>query len=286
MRPSSCKWIWNKSGTARPRHPNRAQRPFLVARFSPRRNAEDSESIETQFDLCRAYCERHGLQIVAEFEDRALSGNDEDRPGLWAALESLKRGDARVAYKLDRLARDVYLSGLIHRKAAKRGATVQAVEGGSNGDTPEQRMIRQVLQAFAEYERRVIAARTKAAMLRHQAAGGRMSALPPYGWQTDPDDSARLVKVPAEQAVIRRIAELRAEGKGYREIARAFDAEKIPARGKGGWHRPTVKGNLQRLEGPRSLGYKYGRAELAQLHIAVDLSVFRTRRSILVDPLL
>ena len=36
-------------------------------------------------------------------------------------------------------------------------------------------MIRQVLQAFAEYERKVIAARTRAAMLRHQAAAGALN---------------------------------------------------------------------------------------------------------------
>jgi DNA invertase Pin-like site-specific DNA recombinase len=162
--------------------------------FSPRRHAEECDSIETQLDLCRAYCRRKGYHVAGEHEDRALSGSEEDRPGLWAAIDALKRGDMLVADKLDRLARDVYLAELIQREAAKRGASIETVEGGANGDTPEQRMIRQVLQAFAEHERKVIAARTRAAILRHQAAGRRMSAQPPYGWTIDPDDPARLVR--------------------------------------------------------------------------------------------
>jgi DNA invertase Pin-like site-specific DNA recombinase len=112
-------------------------------------------------------------------------------------------------------------------------------------DTPEQRMIRQVLQAFAEHERKVIAARTRAAMLRHQAAGRRMSAQPPFGWTVDPDDPARLVSDPDEQAVIRRIVRLHDEGLGLREIARELDDASILCRANG-WHHTTVKGILDR----------------------------------------
>jgi DNA invertase Pin-like site-specific DNA recombinase len=226
-----------------------AKRPRAViyTRFSPRRNADDSESIETQLDLCRAYCRRNGLIAGPTFEDRAMSGSEEDRPGLWAAVNALKRGDVLLAYKHDRLARDVYLAELIQREADKRGATIVAVEGGANGASPEQRMIRQVLQAFAEYERKVIAARTRAAMLRHQASGRRMSAQPPYGWKVDPEDDSRLAKDQDEQAVIRRIVKLHAEGFGLREIARELDDEGIPARA-GTWYHATIRTILDRSQ--------------------------------------
>ena len=187
--------------------PTKKSRAILYVRFSPRRNADTCESCEMQLELCRAYCKRKGYEVAGEFEDRALSGGEEERPGLWAALEALKRGDVLLAYKLDRLARDVYLSELIQRETNKHGATVEAVEGGTNGDGPEQRMIRQILQAFAEYERKVIVARTKAAMLRHQAAGRRMSARIPFGWQIDQNDPARMIRHAGEKAVIRRICE-------------------------------------------------------------------------------
>src|SRR5204863_8625470 len=135
------------------------------------------------------------------------------------------------AYKLDRLARDVYLAELIQREASKRGSAVEAVEGGMNGHSSEQSMIGQVLQAFAEYERKVIADRTKAAMLRHQASGRRMSAQTPYGWAVDPADSARIIRNPDEQAIIRRIVRLHDEGLGFREIGRDLEADGIDCRG-------------------------------------------------------
>ena len=225
--------------------PTKRTRAGIYTRFSPRRNAEESESIETQLDLCRAYCRRKGYLIAGEFEDRALSGADEERPGLWAAVDALRSGVVLVAYKLDRLARDVYLSELIQRETAKRGAIIETVEGGVNGDSPETRMVHQVLQALAEYERKVIAARTRAAMLRHQANGRRMSAQTPYGWTEDPSDPARMVKDADEQAVIRRIVQLDAEGLGLREIARELDDEGIPCRANG-WHHTPVKGILDR----------------------------------------
>ena len=119
-----------------------------------------------------------------------------------------------VAYKLDRLTRNVYLSELIQREARKRGASIEAVESGANGDTPVQQMIRQVLQVFAEYERKVIAARTRVAMLRHQATGRRMSHQIPYGWMADPGDPTKLVENPPEQAVIGQIIDMKAQRGG------------------------------------------------------------------------
>lgn len=205
---------------------------MIYARFSPRRNADDSESIETQMDLCRAYCARQGYAVKAVHEDRAISGADEDRPGLWAALDDLDRGDVLVVYKPDRLARDVYLAEVIHRAVARKEAKVEAVEGGANGGTPEQVMIRQVLQAFAEYERKVCAARTSAAMRRHQETGRRMSRYPPWGWMLDPSDPKRMLRNPHEEQVRQRILAEREAGMSFAEIASGLDMAGITYRGK------------------------------------------------------
>mgnify|MGYP001584781840 FL=1 len=108
-------------------------------------------------------------------------------------------------------------------------------------------MVRQALQVFAEYERKVIAIRTRVAMLRHQATGRKMSAKLPYGWAENPDDPARMVKDAEEQAVIRRIVQLDTEGLGLREIARELDDEGIDCRA-GVWYHTTVKGILDRAQ--------------------------------------
>jgi site-specific DNA recombinase len=204
---------------------------IIYARFSPRPNAAESESIETQLDYCRAHCQAQGLEIAGEFEDRALSGDDEDRPGLWAAVDALRRGYILLVYRLDRLARSVYLSEFIRREV-------------------KEVFVRQVLQAEHEYAKKVAAARTKYAMLRHQAAGRRMGSGCPYGWKRDPKNPPMMVRDEEEQAVIRRIVELRKEGKTLRGIKDILDSEGVLLRGRKGWNHMLVANIVKRAGMP------------------------------------
>jgi len=226
-----------------------AKTAVIYARISPRRNAEESESIEAQLEECRAFCKRNGYAIAAEHVDRALSGAEEDRPGLWAAVEAVPRGGVLLVSRPDRLARDVFLSEYVRRMLGRKRAAIEAVRGGTNGrESPEQTMMRQVLEAFAEYERKMIAARTKAAMMRHQAGGRRMCGRhrPPYGWRLDPADDSRLVPDESEQMVIEFIEELRGQGFTYHRIARTLEEAGIDCRGRPRWNHETVKRILAR----------------------------------------
>ena len=199
---------------------------IIYARFSPRRNSDTCESIETQYDLCKAYCDKNGYKIINSFSDKALSGSDEDRPSLWAAIEVLKRNDVLVVYRLDRLARSVYLSDIIERTVKKKGASIISISGeGTWANSDEDWLVRKILQTLAEYERKVMAARTKAAMLRHQANGRRMSKEPPFGFCVDPDDPARLIQHLKEQQTIARIIELKQSDLTLRAICRQLKSE-------------------------------------------------------------
>ena len=203
----------------------------IYTRFSPRPDAATTESIETQLDLCRAFAAEHGWEIGGEYEDRGISGGDADRPGLWAAVESLKRGDVLLAYRRDRIARDVYLWAILQRALAKAHATVAVVVGGVNGDSPEDRMVLTILDAFDQYMREVGAARTKAAMLRHQATGRRMGSRIPYGWKADPADPARIVEDAGEQLDMRVIRAFAESGLGVRAIVSKLTKNGVPCRG-------------------------------------------------------
>ena len=207
---------------------------IIYARYSPRRYADDCESVEAQFDFCSEYCDKNNFPVSARLSDKALSGSDEDRPALWQAIELLKRGDVLVVYKLDRLARSVYLSDIIERAVKKKGASIISVSGeGTWNDSDEDWLVRKILQTLAEYERKVTAARTKAAMLRHQANGRRMSKHPPFGWTNDPADPARLIEETAEQTVIHRIRELKRQRMSLRAICRRLKDEGFTCRGNG-----------------------------------------------------
>lgn len=220
---------------------------IVYARFSPRRNADTSESIEVQVSACRTFCADQDHEVMGEFEDRALSGKDEERPGLWNAVSALRRDYLLVVYRLDRLARSVYLSDIIERTVRKRGAAIISASGeGTWADSDEDWLIRKILHALAEYECRVIAARTRTAMLRHQAAGRRMSRWAPMGWAVDPNDAARLVCDEEEQRILERIIEMRRQGMGTTGIAKVLQTEGVVFRGSSRWHERTIARVLKR----------------------------------------
>lgn len=214
----------------------------IYTRFSPRRNAEESESAETQEAQCREHAALRPWEVRAVFSDEAKSGDDPERPGLAAAIAALRRGDVLLAYRRDRIARSVLVSELVRRQVAARGARIAAVYGevaGSEDESPEAVLVRQVLDAVAEFERKLIGARTSASMRTQQRGGKRVSKHPPYGWAVDPADPARLVQRPEEQAVCARVRKLASEGLGVRAILRKLAEEGARPRGKA-WSCATV----------------------------------------------
>lgn len=231
----------------------------LYARYSPRRDAHLSSSNEVQAEACREYCEVKGYEVISEALDTAISGDVENRPILWEAVTSLKKGSVLVVFKPDRLARDVYLLESIRREVERRGASVEFVEGDSNGSTPQDVLIRTILAAFSAFERHVIAARTKYAMLAHQKNGRMVSKHPPYGRQRGPDDiilrengeevrRKTLIEHPGEMEIVAQVLVDIAGGKTYRQIAREMNKRCDPhCRGRE-WHHKMIS-NVHRRYG-------------------------------------
>ncbi len=72
------------------------------------RTLQRRESIEDQLRACRAWCAQTGLEVVAEFEDAAISGASmANRPGLRRLISEAEAGrfNVVVTEALDRLSR-------------------------------------------------------------------------------------------------------------------------------------------------------------------------------------
>ena len=195
------------------------QQCVIYTRFSPRPDAADSESCDFQRAKCYEFAAQKGWAIRAAFDDPDRSGADEYREQLWNAVKSLKKGDALLVYKRDRIARDVYLMCYVERAVKRVGASVVAVSGDVEGESPEAQMVRIVVAAMSEYERKMIKQRTRDAMRTYQKAGRRMSAKLPYGWRIDPENPQRLIRDPEETANVRMALKMNSEGKSWGEIA-------------------------------------------------------------------
>lgn len=219
---------------------------IIYTRFSPRPDANESESGEKQEQACRAYCARRGYHVEDVIPDNNLSGDDADRKGLWAAIEALRRGSVLVVRWRNRLARDVYLSEVIKRAVAKAGARIEAAEENNNGESADDVFIQQILAAFAEREKKVTALRTKHAMLRYQKSGRIMSKHLPYGYKAHPGHAGQMIEDLAEQEILKTIRELKEKGEGFRGIARELDVLGLPPRDAETWDHSTVRRVLAR----------------------------------------
>src|SRR5438128_413599 len=204
----------------------------IYARFSPRPDAQDCDSIEKQRDRCRSYCKAHGYDVIAEKDDEDMSGGRMDnRPGLQRAIAlACKHKAVLVVYKLDRLARNTRDALDVLERLQKSKADLASLVEQINSRSPMGKFFFTQLAAFAELERDQIRARTSAAMRSYQADGRRMTRPDrcPFGKEPNPSNPARLIDHPDEQAALARMRQLRAEGRGAKAITVALNAEGFP----------------------------------------------------------
>ena len=159
------------------------------------------------------------LEVVAVHVDDGVSGAAEidKRPGLLAAMSELRPGDRLLVAKRDRLGRDVLLVGWLEKEAHLRGAEIVSAAGEGNGSDPTSQLMRRIVDAFAEYERAVIRARTRVALRAKWDRGESMTGTIRYGYE---DAGGGKIKPDRhEQAVIGQMAQMRSRGLTLRDIS-------------------------------------------------------------------
>ena len=152
--------------------------------------------------------------IDRSFVDVGISGacGVDKRIGLSAALEVITRGDELIVARLDRLARDVYLASYIQLQVEKKGATIiSATEESLNGNDATSKLLKTIIQAFAEFERASIKARVKSTIQLKKSKGERISRFAEYGYDFT-EDGKRVVKNAEVQKVLQLGKTLKDEG--------------------------------------------------------------------------
>jgi DNA invertase Pin-like site-specific DNA recombinase len=109
-------------------------------------------------------------------EDAGLSAKSLDRPALASALERLASGEAAVLVvaKLDRLARSVADFANLVRLAEHQGWAILACDLGVDMTSPTGGFLANLTASIAEWERKIIGARTREALAAKKAAGTRL----------------------------------------------------------------------------------------------------------------
>ena len=221
-------------------HSNRA---YGYLRVSTDAQADSGLGLEAQRSAITAAAGRLGLDLGDVFTDAGLSGalELEDRPGLFAAVNALKRGDVLLVAKRDRLGRDVVAVAMLERLTARKGARIISAAGeGTEGTDAASMLQRRILDAFGEYERLIIGQRTKAALKAKRDRGERAGNIP-FGYSLNAD--GRTLDANAdEQHVIGLLRELKAAGYTLRQIADELNRQGFTTRRGTAWRHQYVAG--------------------------------------------
>jgi len=220
---------------------NNPSKPSAIAyaRYSPRPNDDDS-CIKQHADIAK-WAESNGILIRACFSDEQISGGQEPdeikRAGLWRALQALKPGETLVVRDLARAARGHFVTAMIEKALKEKNCKLRSIRGqGTEGESPQDKLMRRIHEAFAEYEREMIAMVTSEKMKIHQSNGRAMGGRPPFGYDKV---EGQLIENNQEQEVIDYIGSLR-EKYGVETVVSILNRHGVPCRGSK-WHPNTIR---------------------------------------------
>lgn len=213
----------------------------IYLRVSTEDQSDKGNGLNAQLDACIAFVSKQSGEIIGVFRDEGVSGaaSLEKRIGLMEAINELSDGDILLIAKRDRLGRDPIVVAMIEAATQRKGARILSAAGeGTENDDPTSILMRRIVDAFAEYERLVIKARTKAALQSKKKRSERIGHIP-FGYALA-DDGKHLVESEEEQWILREIRTLKDEGFSLRDIALELNNRGLTNRGSQ-WNHMNVK---------------------------------------------
>lgn len=211
---------------------------FAYLRVSGKSQIE-GDGFDRQLLACENYATTHDLEIIRVFREEGVCGATEldGRPALQEMIAALLSNGTRVFLieRLDRLARALIVQETILQDMKRRGIQIiSAAEPDLCDDDPSRTMIRQILGAFFEYERKMIVAKLTAAKKRIRASKGRCEGVKPYG------------SITTEVPILEKILEFDRVGVSSDKIAAHLNESGIKSRQGKPWKGNVIRKILRR----------------------------------------
>ena len=185
-------------------------------------NQIDNTSIETQREKINLYCKLNDYEIIEEFKDEAQSAkHDHTRENYQKLIEFIKdkenKINAIVVYKSDRIHRS--LRNLMNMICYIQGLEIDFISITEQFDTSTAQgmLFLQMLGSFSEFERKIIAERTKSGRLANAKKKLIPGGRPPIGYDIK---DKKLIINQEEAEIVKEAFKLRIKGLTYNEIGK------------------------------------------------------------------
>lgn len=145
---------------------------YGYCRVSTRGQARNGNSLESQASALR----QAGAEVI--YTD-VYTGATIDRPQLKELCKKMRAGDTLIVTKLDRLSRSVREGCALIDQFNDNGISVFILNMGRIDSTPTGKLVRNILLAFAEFEREVTLERMRQGKVISGHKGGRKPKFRP-----------------------------------------------------------------------------------------------------------
>ena len=193
----------------------------------------ESMSIDNQRIILKKFVADNNGIIVDEYIDDGWSGTNFDRPAITRLLDDAKSGriDTIVVKDLSRFGRNyIQVGQYIDYIFPAYG--IRFIALNDNIDTADKNSsgmdMLPIMNVFNEWHAANTSKKIRAVLEAKQRAGIYTSSVYPYGYRVGTDGNRRAVIDESAAKVVRRIFDLRIQGKSTTQIARLLTDEGIP----------------------------------------------------------
>lgn len=195
----------------------------IYARFSS--SAQREESIEGQIAVCEHYAGLNGYKIVDTYIDRAMTGKNDNRPGLQKLLADSSKHlfKAVIVYSIDRFGRNIQQS--VNNEYRLKKNDVLLISATENfADDAAGRMHRNIVMSFAQYYSDDLSLKVKRGMNINAEKCRFNGGTIPLGYKSV---NKQLVVDENTAPIVKRIFEMYADGSRAVDIANYLNERKI-----------------------------------------------------------
>ena len=217
----------------------------IYTRVSTVAQRDKGTSLKTQLDLGIKRAKELKLDYK-QWDEGGKSSHHEDikdRPVLSALYDAIVNGEVKHLWIYDqsRLSRNDYVASSFRFICDKHQVTVYTKDGQFDLSNPSDKLLKQMLDALAQFENSARAERSRLGKMSRVKAGYWHGGPAPFGYKIV---DKRLVVEPSESKWVKKIFAESLAGKSTLDVKRLLDSKGvIPRRAKGLW---TI-GSLQAL---------------------------------------
>ena len=190
----------------------RATLPLVRCAVYTRKSTEEGleqefNSLDAQREAAEAYVRSQAGQgwslLPQRYDDGGFTGGNMDRPALQRLLADIRAGqvDCCVVYKVDRLSRSLLDFARLMETFEQHQVAFASITQQFNSATSMGRLVLNVLLSFAQFEREIIAERTRDKVAATRRKGKWAGGRPLLGFDIDPRGGKLLVNADEAQRV-------------------------------------------------------------------------------------